>query len=194
MPDYATIYDHVMASHPGYADPAHSPGCQRLLMERDRVRACGGPALDVGCGRGYAVELLRGRLFGIDAVGVDVSGVAVDAGNERMGGQYLRIMEAGRIPFPDCSFPLVTCFDVLEHLDECDVLSTRDELVRVLQPGGLLLCTAATRPAGSLDALGDNLHRTVRPPWWWCDVLDPDEAHWERRGDDLLMVITKSGG
>ncbi|MBL0928037.1 MAG: class I SAM-dependent methyltransferase [Phycisphaerales bacterium] len=192
-PDYRAIYDHIMATHPGYGQPGTSPGCHACWMESPRLRAAGGPALDVGCGMGFAVELLRGPHFGIDARGVDVSPVAVEAGNRRIGGEALSVMNPGSIPAADGRYALVTCFDVLEHLDEADVLGLRDELRRVLRPGGLLYCSVATRAAGSTDRFGDNLHRTVRPPEWWSGVLDADEIRWFRRAQDLYLFWRKPG-
>lgn len=192
-PDYRRIYDHVLETNPGYADPAHSPGVRACLQEAVRVRAVGGPALDVGCGRGYAVELMMGPGFWLDARGVDVSPVGVAAGNARLGSERLAVMEPGRIPHDGARFALVTCFDVLEHLDEPDIAALRDEMRRVLRPGGLLYCSVATRPASGLDQFGDNLHRTVRACDWWCETFDADEATWHRRSHDLFLFWRKPG-
>lgn len=195
--DYRGIYDHVIATNPGYGDAAGSPGYQACLMEADRIRAVGGPALDVGCGMGFAVELLRGRAFEVECTGVDVSREGVSRGNARMkrtlGVEPLRVMEPGTIPLGAGRFALVTCFDVLEHLDEADLLGLRDEMRRVLRPGGLLLCTAATRAATGLDQHGENLHRTVRDGVWWAELMDADEMRWNRRTQDAVMWWRKAG-
>lgn len=188
---YRDIYDHVLATNPGYANAAHSPGYRACLLEMNRIRATRGPTLDVGCGMGFAVELLLGHQFVIDAWGVDVSPVGVKAGNERLGVDRLKVMDGSRVPFADSHFGLVTCFDMLEHLDERDLKGIRNEMRRVLAPGGLLFCSIATRAASGVDQFGDNLHRTVKPADWWAELFDADETRWFRREHDLFLFWKK---
>lgn len=186
-PDYATIYDRVVATNPGYNDAHGSPGYHACLMFADRLRALPGRSLDVGCGAGYVVALLGMPTFGFEAHGVDISPVAVArAGKITPRGRVVTMMP-GHIPHPDAAFNLVTCFDVLEHLDEPDILTLRDELRRVLAPGGLLFCSASCRPSASVDHNGDNLHRTIQPPHWWAEHFEPDEYLARRATADLLM-------
>lgn len=188
---YRAIYDRIIEQHPGYNDPTTSPGYRACLRSHDRIRGVCGPALDVGCGVGFVVQLLGSRHFELDAFGVDVSAVAVARAAERAGTGRISLMEDGRIPHPSGRFGLVTCFDVLEHLDERDIRPMFAELRRVLRPGGLLYCSIATRASSSADQFGVNLHRTVRDALWWCDVMQPDELHWDRRADDLFMLWTR---
>ncbi|MFA6044699.1 MAG: class I SAM-dependent methyltransferase [Phycisphaerales bacterium] len=192
--DYRAIYDHVVTNNANYTNPSGSPGCNACWLESARIRAAGGPALDVGCGVGFAVELLRGPHFQVAAVGVDISPASVEIGNARMGANLLTAMPMGRIPFPDNHFALVTCFDMLEHLDERDLGPIRDEMRRVLRPGGLMYCSIATRLAYGLDQFGDNLHRTVKPPDWWANLFDADETKWMRRNQDLYVFWHKPLG
>jgi SAM-dependent methyltransferase len=100
--------------------------CAKLSTKRPRI-------LDVGCGTGANLEMLT--RFG-DAEGVDVSGEALTFCRDR-GLQNVRRGEAERLPFPDCSFDLVTALDVVEHLD--DDRSGLSEIARVLRPGGRAL-------------------------------------------------------
>jgi SAM-dependent methyltransferase len=91
--------------------------------------------IDVGCGSGRMLdELAR---FG-DVAGVDVSASAVAAAQAR---GHLRVSRARaeELPFPDDSFHLVTCLDVLEHTPDDE--RTLRELLRVTRPGGHLLVT-----------------------------------------------------
>jgi len=175
--DYAEIYDRVIADHPGYRFAEGSPGYAALLEHRQRLRNVRGRALDVGCGVGFALALLRSPYFGLEAHGCDVSGVAVEAARRRIGAERVALIEeGGRLPFEDASFDLVTCFDVLEHLDEDDLPRLADEMARVRAPSGVALYTISLRPAASEDHNGDNLHRTVQPVQWWIDLLDPTET------------------
>lgn len=190
--DYKSIYDHIISTEPRYNAAENSPGYGACLAWGDRIRAVGGPTLDVGCGVGFVVQLLSGSLFGFESYGTDISAVAVERAAARTSPDRVRLMEGARIPFSNGAFGVVTCFDVLEHVDESDVIGMRDELRRVLRPGGLLFCTASCRPAGSVDQHGDNLHRTVRGPEWWAERFQPDEYLVRRAHADVVMWWRKA--
>ena len=93
--------------------------------------------LDVGCGRGEWLELLKEK--GVQATGVDsnrlmaeqclASGLKVTCGNAI---DYLRSL-------PDNTVSAVTSFHVIEHLRFKDLVELIDQIVRVLRPGGLLV-------------------------------------------------------
>ena len=90
--------------------------------------------LDAGCGSGRMLDELAD--YG-EPVGLDADDLAVAAARRR--GHAVR---SGRIeanPFPDASFDVVTCMDVLEHTP--DDRRTLRELRRVARPWGLLLVT-----------------------------------------------------
>lgn len=91
--------------------------------------------LDAGCGSGRTLdELAR---YGI-ASGIDSSAWAVAAARGR-GHHRVRQGSIELLPYPDATFDLVTCLDVLEHLpDDARALA---ELLRVTAPGGHLLLT-----------------------------------------------------
>ena len=178
--DYAGIYDRIIEHHPGYNAAEWSPGFKSVLRYGEKLRALRGRSLDVGCGVGFVVQLMSTPLFGFDSFGCDISREAVGRARERLGddsGRRVRLIESdGVLPFDDESFDVVTCFDVLEHLDEADVVRLRDELKRVRRPSGATLVSVSLRPAGSEDHHGDNLHRTVHPIQFWIDCFEPDET------------------
>lgn len=97
-------------------------------VSRDAAGRVAGPILDVGCGDGSLAQDLRERT-GAPVVAVDLSVKRVARAASRVPG--LAVSQAGiyALPFPDRAFPLVTCTDLLEHLD--DPQAALRELVRV---------------------------------------------------------------
>jgi SAM-dependent methyltransferase len=115
-----------------------------IAAQLDRLlpaRRDGFTVLDAGCGSGRNLDVLA--RYGA-ASGVDISPHAVAAAHAR-GHTDVRLGNVENIPFPDDSFDLVTCLDVLEHMpDDRRVLR---ELRRVTRPGGALLVTAPAYPS-----------------------------------------------
>jgi SAM-dependent methyltransferase len=90
--------------------------------------------LDVGCGDGRTGLWLARRARSY--VGVDVSESAVRAA--RLRGMDARLVaDAALLPFPDRSFDVALCIEVLEHL--FDPEGAAAEIRRVLRPGGTLV-------------------------------------------------------
>ncbi|GJM18747.1 MAG: hypothetical protein DHS20C14_09600 [Phycisphaeraceae bacterium] len=189
--DYAAIYDHQITTNPSYALAEHSPGFKAVLEHAHRLTRITGRSLDVGCGSGFVVELLRTVPFELDAQGVDVSPESAAVAAKRNGADRIKVSDGRSLPYDDDRFDLVTSFDVLEHLDEADVPAFCDELRRVTRPGGLVMCSVALREASALDQHGDNVHRTVRPFDWWVPFVQPDEAHWVRNPAQAICWHTK---
>jgi SAM-dependent methyltransferase len=106
----------------------------RVHAQEDELRAANYEVriLDVGCGTGANLEMLRG--FGA-AEGVDVSDEAL----EFCRAKGLKVHEglAEELPFEDESFDVVTALDVVEHLD--DDAAGLKEMHRVLKKGGKTL-------------------------------------------------------
>lgn len=103
-------------------------------------RACEathGQVLDVGCGRGEFLEILRG--YGIEPLGVDMNEEMVrvcrDRGLPAVPGDGLHYLET----LPDHSLSAVTAFQVVEHLS----LEAMDNLIHLafqkLQDGGVAI-------------------------------------------------------
>jgi SAM-dependent methyltransferase len=96
-----------------------------------------GPVLDLGCGRGEFLTVLRRN--GIDAVGVDASEVAVAEcvanGLDARRGDLLDELQG----WPVASLAAVSLLQVAEHLPFDVLLQVMQEARRVLRPSGLLL-------------------------------------------------------
>ncbi len=94
----------------------------------------GGEILDLGSGTGYGtVELLSG---GTSIVGADVSAEAVAYARANYGREGVTFLEASceSVPRADHQFDLITCFEVIEHLENWRGLLA--EAQRLLRPGG----------------------------------------------------------
>ena len=114
--------------------------------------------LDAGCGSGRnLMELAR---FG-SAVGLEPSERGAEVARARGVGE---VAQAGidAMPFDDASFDLITCLDVLEHIE--DDRRALVELRRVVRPTGLLLITVPAYPRlwSSHDELNRHCRRYTR--------------------------------
>ena len=103
---------------------------------RDRV-------LDVGCGNGVAVDLIRRKAVQGTVAGIDPSSVAVEvcarknAQAMRAGQVTVTQGEAVRLPFPDGSFDAVLALESFYFWS--DQATGLREARRVLKPGGRIL-------------------------------------------------------
>jgi SAM-dependent methyltransferase len=96
--------------------------------------------LDAGCGSGRTLDDLA--RYG-SVTGVDLSPVAARAARRR--GHDAVVGPVESLPYPEATFDLVTCLDVIEHTPD-DRRSLR-ELARVTKPGGRLVVTVPAHPA-----------------------------------------------
>jgi SAM-dependent methyltransferase len=104
----------------------------RRFFRRRRADMSGLSYLDVGCGKGELVNLLRGD-FGRTA-GCDVSAGMMGA----IEGIETRVQtDPLRIPFGDSEFDFVTAVCVYHHVPVEARLSLTAEIFRVLRPGGI---------------------------------------------------------
>jgi ubiquinone/menaquinone biosynthesis C-methylase UbiE len=96
-----------------------------------------GRAVDLGCGRGEWLELLRDMRF--KAVGVDLN----DAMLADCRSRQLQVVTADAIDYlrtlPDASHCLVSAFHLVEHIPFERLRELVTQAHRILQPGGLLI-------------------------------------------------------
>jgi methionine biosynthesis protein MetW len=97
-----------------------------------------GSILDIGCGRGTLLELLRERLPEATLFGVDISTTTVEATRAR--GFEARVADVSTgLPFSADHFDCVIFGEVIEHLVDPD--AALREISRVLKAGGTLIVT-----------------------------------------------------
>jgi O-antigen chain-terminating methyltransferase len=136
------------------------------LVEKARAAASDAqqPVLDIGCGRGEWLELLRET--GVPASGVDSNRALVAEGRAR----DLSIVEADLMDYlrdlPDESLWAMTGFHIIEHLPLEQLLKLLDETIRVLRPGGLVIFETPNPEnvlVGSCNFYFDPTHRNPLP-------------------------------
>lgn len=119
----------------------------------------GGRLLDIGCGHGWYVRIMRD--WGWDAIGVEADGGAAARGRAAYGVD-IRPGSLEEQRFPDGAFDAVSIRHVFEHVP--DPAATLREIRRVLRPGGWL---GMAMPNGR--SLGSRWFgrawRGFSPPW-----------------------------
>jgi ubiquinone/menaquinone biosynthesis C-methylase UbiE len=91
------------------------------------------PVLDVGCGAGHDLTVLKG--VGVTAVGVDPSALMLEAAARRVGASLAQA-SGERLPFADDVFSGCWIERVLMHVG--DPAAVLGEAVRCVQPNGVL--------------------------------------------------------
>jgi len=95
--------------------------------------------LDAGCGVGWGSLLLH-QAGAAKVTGLDLSDEALaDARRRAPDVRFVR-GDLQRLPFGRATFDLVTCFEAIEHVP--DPYRVLDELLRVMDPGGLLMVSS----------------------------------------------------
>ena len=135
VPETATLAEaYAAVEDPTYL--AAEAGRRRTFarsLARLRALRPHGDLLDVGCYAGTFLGLAREA--GYRVTGVELSRWATAVAHARLGGDVVR-GGVPDLPFGPARFDVVTCWDVLEHLE-----APREALAaihRVLRPGGLL--------------------------------------------------------
>lgn len=157
----------------------------RLHLDPQQLRL-----LDVGCGGGLLSEpfaALGCQVSGVDRSLPTLEAARTHAAQSRLAIDY-REASAEALPFDSASFDVVSCCDVLEHVDDLDKVV--QEIARVLKPGGVFLF--------------DTINRTLRSKLiaiklaqdWPLTRLMPRDVHvWEKfiRPDELTALLERHG-
>lgn len=153
------------------------------FFERAISSWSGQRALDIGCGGGYSCEFLAQR--GARVWGLDCSEACIEAARRHARTQNLEIDyrtgTAECLPYDDATFDIVTCLDVLEHVDSPQ--GAIAEAARVLRPGGYFCFDTVNRTGLSyfvmiflLETLTGLIPKGIHD---WEKFLRPEEvARW----------------
>lgn len=117
--------------------------------------------LDIGCGKGFLVEAFEKQ--DLKACGIDVSKYAL------LGSKATTLIlgSAESLPFKDDSFDLITCFEVIEHLEKPEKFVK--EVKRILTPNGFLYLTTPSHR--NQIARRDPTHINIKPLSEWEKIL-----------------------
>ena len=135
------------------------------------------PILDIGCGRGEWLELLRDA--DLDAEGIDLNQVMVEQCRERK----LAVSEADALPhlmgLDENSLGAVTAFHLIEHLELGNLVNLINEIIRVLRPGGIVLFETPNPEnlaVGACNFYADPTHRNPVFPLQYNSSLNSADS------------------
>lgn len=119
----------------------------------------GKSVLDIACGTGYGLGLLRSKAKFVTGVDIDAE-AAKEALGECGDNASVLLGNGLGLPFADAQFDVITSFETLEHLHERS--SFLAELWRVLKPGGALVLSTPnanySRPVNGKPANPFHIH------------------------------------
>ena len=113
----------------------------------------GATILDLACGTGYGASMLS-EIKDSKVIGGDISEEALETANKQYKSANLSFqnLDGTALAFPDNYFDVITSFETIEHLAECQKLVS--EFYRVLKPGGTLFLSTpnalVTSPDGNV--------------------------------------------
>ena len=197
--------------HTGYSDPLVYEYDQpvrlatigrvisRLFPQGDLT---GCQVLDIGCGSGDFMALLRDR--NATVTGLDISPLVIEEVRQRFSGDEQVSFQVGPIadaPLPSSVFDLVTSITVLQHvIDSDDLIRSLVALRESLKPQGrmILLELAPPRAVSAPRTSSGTPYLVERPPSLWRDVFDKagltvlDEPVMPQLGIALLRGLGRS--
>lgn len=134
------------------------------LIEAAKVGTAESPILDLGCGRGEWLDLLRESRY--TARGIDTNKVMIEQCRNR----GLEVFESDVITYlqslPDASLGAVTGFHIIEHLPLPVLIELLNQTARVLKSGGLAIFETPNPQnilVGSNNFYIDPTHRNPLP-------------------------------
>ena len=111
---------------------------QELISQANIERAHS--VLDVGCGTGTLIVMLKRRYSAVEVVGVDPDSKALQRARKKVGRAGVSVQLdhgfADELPYGEQSFDRVFSSFMFHHLDEDERERTSREVLRVLKPGG----------------------------------------------------------
>lgn len=135
--------------------------------------------LDIGCGDGwYAARYVQA---GAVVSGIDVSARSVGFASLLVPSGHFLVGSATVLPYPNASFDVVTCLQVLEHLTDAEGAQALTAFRRVVRPGGkIIISVPSTRrrlSAAHLRHYTPKLLRETLAPYGTVEEIVGQERH-----------------
>jgi 2-polyprenyl-6-hydroxyphenyl methylase / 3-demethylubiquinone-9 3-methyltransferase len=171
-------------------NPARFGYMRRVLVEELGVDPHGKATLDIGSGGGLLAEEFA-RL-GCNVTGIDPSAESVEAARAHAQQEGLAIEYTTgvgeQLPFPNASFDLAYCCDVLEHVDDLDRVVA--ETARVLKPGGVYMYDTINRTRRSRLVL-----IKLMQEWRSTALMEPNLHDWDMfiKPQELQEAMARAG-
>lgn len=138
------------------------------LLEHASIKK--GKVLDIGCGMGVMLQALE--QFG-DVYGTDFEDISVEYCRSSFGaGKIAKGSLPDNIPFDNNTFSLITCLDVIEHIE--DDAGSISKIYDLLEPGGTAMIAV---PA-------------LKCMWGYNDVMSHHKRRYNKK--ELLDKISKT--
>lgn len=122
-------------------------------------------AIDLGCGRGEMLELLKSTPF--QSIGIDLDGEMLDDARKR----GFEVIQSDAIEYlegiDENSIELITAFHVVEHLEFEQLRSLIKNAYRVLRPHGVIILETPNPESLQVSSWGfymDPTHKAPLPP------------------------------
>jgi ubiquinone/menaquinone biosynthesis C-methylase UbiE len=174
MQDFSDVFE---------ACRVHTVRC--LLRDIKRSYPTPTAILDYGCGEGRYIGVLREYWPDAPIIGCDISEVGLQIAAQRYAGAQFVVMEDETVTLPDASVDLVTCIEVIEHVQSA--ARAAKEMARVLRPGGILLLTTPCANRYSLEWFINKLGGGLEPTPDGNGRFATDEPGHLRRLTDLQL-------
>lgn len=163
-----------------------------LLDEVLKELKPGAHVLDVGCGTGEYVR--RVQELGLVGSGIEPAEAMRKVAIEKNPGSTIVDGVATKLPFPDTSFDLVICIEVLRYLHRGDGRVALREMRRVLRPGGILFLTMVNKYALDGFFIHHRLRRALRGGGIsvdvpHCEFVTPSELDREIRDAGFASAV-----
>jgi ubiquinone/menaquinone biosynthesis C-methylase UbiE len=103
-------------------------------LARQHTRAGAAKSLDIGAGTGALISRLQHALPGIETHACDYTGTLMETPGQAV--DVVNLNESP-LPYPSKTFDLVTCTELVEHLENYRAIIR--EIFRVIHPGGVAI-------------------------------------------------------
>lgn len=185
----ANLYDlQVELLFGGSADPMRrrilTPLKENLKNTTGQVRI-----LDVACGTGRTLKLLRNAFPQASLFGTDLSPAYLRKANQELSqipGELPQLLQANseELPYLDNYFHAITCVFLFHELPAVARQNVIDQCFRVVQPGGVFVICDSIQMSDSPDMqyVMDSFHETFHEPYYKHYITD-----------DLVQRLEKAG-